>query len=124
MAVKTGHQLATFHGRLTRMPIRNTTSSSPVTAARSAVCRPLWIEAMVPPGSGSCGEAPVVRFLWSGSRGQDVTTRSGSRDRKSTRLNSSHTLISYAVFCLKKKNNVIVHILEHANAGETRFAGE
>src|SRR5438034_5754043 len=28
----------------------------------------------------------------------------GHRDRKSTRLNSSHTVISYAVFCLKKKN--------------------
>src|SRR5436190_17445767 len=27
-----------------------------------------------------------------------------SADRKSTRLNSSHTVISYAVFCLKKKN--------------------
>src|SRR5438132_2297904 len=27
-------------------------------------------------------------------------------DRKSTRLNSSHTVISYAVFCLKKKNGV------------------
>src|SRR5690625_5850556 len=27
----------------------------------------------------------------------------GSRDRKSTRLNSSHVAISYAVFCLKKK---------------------
>src|SRR5437762_4759708 len=27
------------------------------------------------------------------------------RDRKSTRLNSSHRCISYAVFCLKKKNN-------------------
>src|SRR3712207_8556040 len=27
-------------------------------------------------------------------------------DRKSTRLNSSHANISYAVFCLKKKNNV------------------
>src|SRR5690606_39618407 len=27
------------------------------------------------------------------------------RDRKSTRLNSSHVKISYAVFCLKKKNN-------------------
>src|SRR5436190_4264254 len=26
------------------------------------------------------------------------------KDRKSTRLNSSHTVISYAVFCLKKKN--------------------
>src|SRR5260221_9125015 len=27
------------------------------------------------------------------------------QDRKSTRLNSSHTVISYAVFCLKKKKN-------------------
>src|SRR2546429_3762173 len=36
------------------------------------------------------------------------------RDRKSTRLNSSHGYISYAVFCLKKKktdtaNNLIIH---------------
>src|SRR5438552_16524426 len=30
-----------------------------------------------------------------------------SRDRKSTRLNSSHQIISYAVFCLKKKNIVL-----------------
>src|SRR5437867_7552894 len=30
-----------------------------------------------------------------------------SRDRKSTRLNSSHRTISYAVFCLKKKKNYI-----------------
>src|SRR5437870_11472644 len=29
------------------------------------------------------------------------------RDRKSTRLNSSHVAISYAVFCLKKKNNTV-----------------
>src|SRR5260221_8764241 len=29
--------------------------------------------------------------------------RENTRDRKSTRLNSSHTVISYAVFCLKKK---------------------
>src|SRR5438132_3195910 len=29
------------------------------------------------------------------------------QDRKSTRLNSSHTVISYAVFCLKKKNKTI-----------------
>src|SRR5215204_3318396 len=32
------------------------------------------------------------------------TSASVKRDRKSTRLNSSHTVISYAVFCLKKKN--------------------
>src|SRR5256886_7427800 len=31
----------------------------------------------------------------------------GKRDRKSTRLNSSHSQISYAVFCLKKKNSYI-----------------
>src|SRR5256885_8186938 len=29
----------------------------------------------------------------------------GEQDRKSTRLNSSHLVISYAVFCLKKKNH-------------------
>src|SRR3712207_7694670 len=39
------------------------------------------------------GEAPV--------RGVD----DGHQDRKSTRLNSSHANISYAVFCLKKKKN-------------------
>src|SRR3712207_6938666 len=31
----------------------------------------------------------------------------GDKDRKSTRLNSSHANISYAVFCLKKKKNTI-----------------
>src|SRR2546422_7871917 len=31
------------------------------------------------------------------------------RDRKSTRLNSSHGYISYAVFCLKKKKNIVVY---------------
>src|SRR2546422_4900535 len=30
-------------------------------------------------------------------------------DRKSTRLNSSHGYISYAVFCLKKKKNINLH---------------
>src|SRR5688572_33361582 len=34
------------------------------------------------------------------TRGQ----RASAQDRKSTRLNSSHSQISYAVFCLKKKN--------------------
>src|SRR5260221_2710193 len=32
-----------------------------------------------------------------------------SIDRKSTRLNSSHTVISYAVFCLKKKKNKVMN---------------
>src|SRR2546426_3789328 len=38
-------------------------------------------------------------------------------DRKSTRLNSSHLVISYAVFCLKKKNNVPVTTHCHPEPG-------
>src|SRR5690606_40557461 len=37
-----------------------------------------------------------------GAAGQRVATEGGAVDRKSTRLNSSHVKISYAVFCLKK----------------------
>src|SRR2546430_12674680 len=36
-----------------------------------------------------------------------------NRDRKSTRLNSSHSQISYAVFCLKKKKNIRLAISLH-----------
>src|SRR5207248_10443708 len=46
------------------------------------------------------------------SRDSRVTVR----DRKSTRLNSSHRTISYAVFCLKKKNQLeILVILPHTH---------
>src|SRR3989442_5826038 len=43
-----------------------------------------------------------------GRHGIRPTHHGGVRDRKSTRLNSSHVRISYAVFCLKKKNNICV----------------
>src|SRR2546427_6488962 len=36
-------------------------------------------------------------------RAMDLGAELGAKDRKSTRLNSSHSQISYAVFCLKKK---------------------
>src|SRR6266850_3944473 len=36
-------------------------------------------------------------------------------DRKSTRLNSSHLVISYAVFCLKKKKNIKITLLVQEN---------
>src|SRR5437867_5069202 len=45
--------------------------------------------------------------------GQDHAPRGhrvGEEDRKSTRLNSSHRTISYAVFCLKKKNEVASYL--------------
>src|SRR5688572_32000926 len=48
-----------------------------------------------PPGAGKSTLLSALVSEWRG-RG---------RDRKSTRLNSSHSQISYAVFCLKKKIN-------------------
>src|SRR5256885_9974590 len=44
-----------------------------------------------------------------GRSGSDGRSES-HRDRKSTRLNSSHLVISYAVFCLKKKKKTETHI--------------
>src|SRR2546426_4839666 len=64
--------------------------------------------------SGAVGGAEEARALRRGPpprrRGhRAVEDQRGDRrrdpDRKSTRLNSSHLVISYAVFCLKKKNN-------------------
>src|SRR5256885_6492799 len=51
----------------------------------------------------------VVRTIALGSsdglRRGLMVSNTGNPDRKSTRLNSSHLVISYAVFCLKKKKN-------------------
>src|SRR3712207_8408278 len=44
--------------------------------------------------------------------GAVIVVSNVSRDRKSTRLNSSHANISYAVFCLKKKNDSLVAHLQ------------
>src|SRR5437588_2157714 len=52
---------------------------------------PVWLQ---PPGWVLMGWALVSR---------DSASPALHQDRKSTRLNSSHTVISYAVFCLKKK---------------------
>src|SRR5690349_22402715 len=46
--------------------------------------------------------APAAR----GTRGAAAAPVADRRDRKSTRLNSSHVEISYAVFCLKKKKKI------------------
>src|SRR5256885_8374605 len=73
--------------------------------------------------SGSASESraptlvPHIHLPWSGGgpvfpavfrrlvqRHPAILLKIGSLDRKSTRLNSSHLVISYAVFCLKKKN--------------------
>src|SRR2546427_5819560 len=58
---------------------------------------------------------PSSRYCRTGFRTSRSSTTEPSRrrtsmiDRKSTRLNSSHSQISYAVFCLKKKNKHTEH---------------
>src|SRR5947207_10976434 len=62
--------------------------------------------------TGSMDFASFAEFLGTQSSLRDVTfilQRALGPDRKSTRLNSSHTVISYAVFCLKKKKNYNIH---------------
>src|SRR3712207_8762516 len=67
---------------------------------------------------GSCGRRGRCfrRFFSSQlTRGGATTTRTARlpppTDRKSTRLNSSHANISYAVFCLKKNNNTTISVV-------------
>src|SRR2546428_5760030 len=57
---------------------------------------------------GSSNRADASMRPWGNQRVRD-RKRSGAQDRKSTRLNSSHDQISYAVFCLKKKNKIAHH---------------
>src|SRR5437867_8183340 len=47
-----------------------------------------------------------VRVGAAAARGDPLAGDEHARDRKSTRLNSSHRTISYAVFCLKKKKHL------------------
>src|SRR2546430_9337552 len=51
----------------------------------------------------------VLEERRSRTEGAIEKSRADIRDRKSTRLNSSHSQISYAVFCLKKKKHRIDH---------------
>src|SRR5256885_9042703 len=57
------------------------------------------------------------RISWTcGQRSSNCSRFSDIRDRKSTRLNSSHLVISYAVFCLKKKKTA--PLLDHVRPAD------
>src|SRR5437868_12552200 len=55
------------------------------------------------------GEKITIRVAEPDDLGAPRMTTTPDRDRKSTRLNSSHVSISYAVFCLKKKKKKTNH---------------
>src|SRR5690349_24027426 len=58
-------------------------------------------------------EVDDVALADGGDGAADVGLGGDVADRKSTRLNSSHVEISYAVFCLKKKNETVRTIAQH-----------
>src|SRR2546429_7163117 len=57
-------------------------------------------------------DAPAVN-----GAGAELSRLEVALDRKSTRLNSSHGYISYAVFCLKKKKDELVSRINHELSG-------
>src|SRR5208282_6558149 len=63
-----------------------------------------------PRGRSSC---------WSSARSTSASRMGRWRDRKSTRLNSSHGSISYAVFCLKKKKQQHTISIPHKKKKQT-----
>src|SRR3712207_7978665 len=76
---------------------------------------PVHLHALVRRHLGAASERGLPRRVIEDGGGQTVNARDGvaldeaegaARDRKSTRLNSSHANISYAVFCLKKKKTI------------------
>src|SRR5256885_2300871 len=77
---------------------RDCSSNRRIPCHRPQICTvpQAWLRSFPPPCAGSWLALAVAN----------------GRDRKSTRLNSSHLVISYAVFCLKKKkkNNYIIFI--------------
>src|SRR2546430_11902572 len=80
-------------------------------------------------GDWSAREMPIAMDAECGMRSAELQNRLPAPDRKSTRLNSSHSQISYAVFCLKKKKQnrlfatMVLHsVLESAGIAHARQA--
>src|SRR2546430_13251584 len=68
---------------------------------------PLGVLGLIEPLDPLTLDAKKVRAFFETQKvWKNARTFLASRDRKSTRLNSSHSQISYAVFCLKKKKKI------------------
>src|SRR2546430_11553628 len=67
------------------------------------ICFLPWRRSL-PPDGGYVTGASIMCFPRACASASIRTQRCSRRDRKSTRLNSSHSHISYAVFCLQHKN--------------------
>src|SRR5699024_12362886 len=86
----TPHYYSADHPNPHSFPTRRSSDLHPAGQPAEPCHRPVYVH----PLQGADPERPPV----------------GGEDRKSTRLNSSHVSISYAVFCLKKKKKIIIKI--------------
>src|SRR5437762_7610440 len=80
----------------TRMLLTNADSETPSTSTTPITAVAATATILAPPVTSQVPERAATSIVG--------LTRDGGIDRKSTRLNSSHRCISYAVFCLKKKS--------------------
>src|SRR5205085_4681710 len=85
-------------------PTRRSSDLTSAGVTQAVNAKPSDIDAGIP-GNGIDAGAPV-----------DTAAPVDSRDRKSTRLNSSHSQISYAVFCLKKKKKKTQTTQDHTDS--------
>src|SRR2546426_4907446 len=97
--------------RSTLFPYTTLFRSDPLAAAIGGQQPALGVEPRLPPR----GQVAVLpQHVSARERRVTAQLHLDGRDRKSTRLNSSHLVISYAVFCLKKKKKKKKqHISEH-----------
>src|SRR2546430_9534592 len=84
---------------------------SPPPVQAPAPARPT-VTLQASPSSINKGESATLS--WNSTDATELTIAPEVGDRKSTRLNSSHSQISYAVFCLKKKKK---HLVRSSNRG-------
>src|SRR2546430_3814358 len=113
----TTHFIYIFFFLMIRRPPRSTLFPY-TTLFRSLLARNLALGYQIAEAQGPPGGAPrAARLPRQPSRGSghlhhrapdDPADPPAPRDRKSTRLNSSHSQISYAVFCLKKKKTNVI----------------
>src|SRR5436309_3688793 len=75
-------------------------------------------DSLQPPFSLIRRDVAEREIPWCAEHRTGVLAYSPMQDRKSTRLNSSHVKISYAVFCLKKKKNKITALLQNNHTAE------